>query len=161
MEQEEEVPETPRHSEMLMSVEKLGQNVFVLRLVTSRGRGDLNDAPADLRKAGKAETLEAIGDWMERHPTSYVEWAPKHIMSAASLELSELLQSPRDGAVASLGTRRHGRGGLLLSPSCSDSQSPTSSARSEWRRGSDDAGYSYEAAANDLLAMTPPLEVLI
>ncbi len=145
----------PRQTEKLLSVEKLGQNLFVLRVVMSR-----REAAPQARKLGKSAVLEAVGEWMASHPTTYVEWAPKRIL-AAGLELPSELLSPRDGAVASLTTRRsreRGRGGPPQSPSSSETQSPSShSARSDWRC-SDEQGYSYEAAANDLLAMTSPRE---
>jgi hypothetical protein len=145
-----------RQTEKLLSVEKLGPNVFVLRVVTSR-----REAAPQMRKGGKSAALEAMGDWMARYPTTYVEWAPKHIL-AASLELLPDLLSPRDGAVSSLTTRRSRsrNGGAPQSPSSSETQSPSSSSsRSDWR-GSDDNGYSYEAAANDLLSMTSPRDEL-
>jgi hypothetical protein len=151
---EDVVRAAPRQTEKLLSVEKLGPNVFVLRVVTSR-----REVAPQMRKAGKCGALEAMGEWMARYPTTYVEWAPKHIL-AACLEVLPDLLSPRDGAVASLTTRRsRGRSGAPPSPSSSETQSPTSSSSSDWR-GSEDNGYSYEAAANDLLSMTSPRDEL-
>ncbi len=138
-------------SDRLLCVEKIGQNVFVIRMVRASG---MAEGEQDVRKGTRADALSAIALWMGRFECTYVEWAPKNIITASLPDLSELLVSPRDGAVSSLTSRR--RQAVPLSPASSDAHSPCSS-RSSMPNGSD---FSYEAVANDLLSLTTPREAI-